>query len=160
MEARHRAADGGEHPLHLVLPSFVEDELGAPRGEAPRLRRRREAVLELDTVAQPLQRVLGRIALDVGDIGLLDAVARMGEPMGKLPVVREQKRSGVSASSRPTGTTRGSPGTSSTTVRRPARVARGREDAGGLVEQDVSEPLPRNLLARRPRPGLARRPRC
>jgi hypothetical protein len=31
VEARHRVADGREHPLDLVLASLVEDELDATR---------------------------------------------------------------------------------------------------------------------------------
>ena len=52
----------------------------------------------------------------------------------------------MSASSRPTGTTRGSPGTSSTTVGRPCGSRAVVSDAGRLVEEDVAQPLPRDLL--------------
>ena len=53
----------------------------------------------------------------------------------------------MSTSRRPTGTTRGSFGTRSTTVRPSLRVARGRDDARRLVEQQVREPLQRDLAA-------------
>ena len=87
-------ADGREHPLDLVLAALVEDELDATAAEAARPRRRRRAVVELDAVAQPLQRLFVRVAFDLGDVRLLDAVARMGEPVRELPVVREQQRAG------------------------------------------------------------------
>jgi hypothetical protein len=53
MKARHRVADGDEHPLHLVLASLMENELDATRAETARFRGSREAVLELDTFTQP-----------------------------------------------------------------------------------------------------------
>ena len=53
----------------------------------------------------------------------------------------------MSTSSRPTGTTRPlSRATRSTTVRRPCGIARGRHDPRRLVEEDVGERLPRDLL--------------
>ncbi len=87
-------ADRLEHPLDLVVAALVEDELDAAAAEAARPRRRGEAVVELDAVAQPLQRLLVRVALDLRDVRLLDAVARMGEPVRERAVVREQERSG------------------------------------------------------------------
>src|SRR6266700_3320652 len=44
----HGVADRLEHPLHLVLAALVERELDAAAAEAPRARRRRAAVVELD----------------------------------------------------------------------------------------------------------------
>src|SRR4051812_6313595 len=91
VESRDRVADGGEHPFDLMLASLVQDELDATAGKAARPRRCSRAVVELDPVAQPLQRLFVRVALDLGDVDLLDAVARMGEPVRQLPVVREQQ---------------------------------------------------------------------
>ena len=53
----------------------------------------------------------------------------------------------MSASSRPTGTTRGSLRHELDDGRAALRVARGRDDAGGLVQQDVREPLRRDLAS-------------
>ena len=53
----------------------------------------------------------------------------------------------MSASRRPTGTTRAAWRTRSTTVRPPVRVAGGRDDAGRLVQQDVGELLRRERAA-------------
>jgi hypothetical protein len=86
--------DGGEHPLDLVLPPLVEDELDPASAETARSRRRSAAVVEINTAAQPLERVLVRVALDLGDVRLLDAVPRVGEPVRELAVVREQESSG------------------------------------------------------------------
>ena len=86
-------ADGGEHPLHLVLAALVEDELDAAATQSASPGRRRGALLELDPVAQTPEGLLARVAFDLGDVRLLDAVARVGEPVGELPVVRQQERS-------------------------------------------------------------------
>jgi len=48
VQLRDRVADGREHPLHLVLPALVDGELDAAGAEAPRLRRARRPVIELD----------------------------------------------------------------------------------------------------------------
>jgi hypothetical protein len=44
-------ADGLAHPLHLPVASLMEDELEHRRPDAPRLGRRRAAVVEIDAVA-------------------------------------------------------------------------------------------------------------
>src|SRR4051794_20311001 len=87
-------ADGGQHPLDLVLPSLVEHELDASRAETTGARRSRATVVELHALAQPPERVVIRVALDVGDVRLLDAVPRVREPVRELTVVREEERSG------------------------------------------------------------------
>ena len=46
-------------------------------------RRRRRPVLELDALGEPTQHGVAGLALDVRDVGLLDLVARMGEPVGE-----------------------------------------------------------------------------
>ena len=153
MQPRHRVADRLEHPLHLVLAALVQDELDRPgpsRAPAPA----RWAVVELDALREPPQGCRVRVALDLGQVHLLDAVARVREPVREVAVVRQQEAPVVSASSRPTGTTRGSVGDEVDDGRPPLRVARGRDDAGGLVEQDVGEPLELELppSTRRGRP--------
>jgi len=85
-------ADRGAHPFHLMLAAFVQDELESGGPEAGDLRRRRGSVVELDTVSKPLQRLVRRLALDLGLVGLLHLVPRVGEPVGELAVVREQER--------------------------------------------------------------------
>ena len=138
-------ADGVEHPLDLVLASLVEDELDATAAEAACSCRGGQAVVELHSVAQPLQRLLVRVALDVGDVRLLDAVPRMGEPVRELPVVREQERSGrvrVEPSHRDDARLV----RHELDDRRPAlRIARRRDHSCGLVEQHVAQPLPFHL---------------
>ena len=92
------------------------------------------------------QRVLVRVAFDVGDVRLLDAVARVGEPVRELAVVREQERSGrvrVEPSHRDDARLRGH---ELDDGRPPLRVTRGRDDARRLVQEDVAQPLPRDLL--------------
>ena len=115
-----RMADGVEHALHLAVPALVDRQLDDVRSEELRLRRRGAAVLELDAVLERVQDLLARLAVDLRDVGLLDAVARVREPVCE----RRRRSSGasapvVSASRRPTGTTCGSLGTRSTTVLRP-----------------------------------------
>ena len=52
-------------------------EPAAAAAQSARAGRSGPAVLELDPLAQPAERVLAGISLDVGDVGLLDAVTRM-----------------------------------------------------------------------------------
>ena len=60
-----------------------------------------------------------RVALDLGLVRLLDAVARMREPVRELAVVREQERAGRVGVEPADRTTRDACGTRSTTVGRP-----------------------------------------
>ena len=94
MQSRDGVADGREHPLHLVLAAFVDAELDAAGPEAAGVRGARRPVVELDAVAEPLERLVGGVALDLGLVDLLDLVARMGEPVRQLAVVGEQERAG------------------------------------------------------------------
>ena len=146
VQLAHGMADGLEHAAHLPVAALVEDELDAARGEPLRLGRRRAAVLELDALAEAPDRVLVGIALDRGDVDLLDPVARVRDPVRELAVVREQDRAGRVRVEAADGDDAdrvvdevddGAPS---------LRVARGRDDAGGLVQEDVRELLPRNRL--------------
>jgi len=85
-------ADGVEHPLDLAVTAFVDRQLDRVRAEPARLSGGGAAVVELDACFEPLECLVGRLALDLGDVGLLDAVARVREPVRELPVVREQQR--------------------------------------------------------------------
>ena len=55
-------------------------------------RRRGHAVVELDALAQAPERARRRHALDLGEVLLLHAEARMGEPVGELAVVGEEQQ--------------------------------------------------------------------
>ena len=85
MQAEDRVPDGLEHPLHLVLAALVHRELDERRAEQAGTRGRGRAVVELDTAGQPAQRLLRRLALDLGLVDLVDLVARVCEPVGELP---------------------------------------------------------------------------
>ena len=61
-----------------------------PRRRAPA--GSREAVVELDALAKPRERVARRRSLDVGLVDLRHAVARVREPMREVAVVREEER--------------------------------------------------------------------
>ena len=79
-------ADRGAHPLDLVLAALVERELD---GDGPSRRTCAGAVGPSSSstpFASRSQRLVGRLALDLGDVDLLDLVARMREP------VRERRR--------------------------------------------------------------------
>ena len=87
-----------------------------------------------------------RGALDVGLVDLVDLVAGMREPVRERAVVRQQERAGgVGVEPADRDDTRLG-GTSATTVVRPLRIARGRDDAGRLVEQHVGERCLPNAL--------------
>src|SRR3990170_3517528 len=61
----------------------------ASPGDRPCRDRGGRTVLELDPAAQAGGVALGRAALDLREVLLLDAVARVGEPVRELAVVRE-----------------------------------------------------------------------
>ena len=56
-----------------------------------RTRRRGRTVLELDALGERREAGVARLTDDVHDVGLLDPVARMGEPVGERPVVRQEE---------------------------------------------------------------------
>src|SRR6266542_3971367 len=132
MQAPGRVSDGFEHAFHLVLATFVDDQLD-PRGpQATHARRRGRAVLELDASGQAAERGLARPPLHLGDVDLVYLVTWMREPVRERAVVRKQKRTrriGVEAADRDD-----------------ARLPADQVDDGRLVQQDF---VP--LLAPRPR---------
>ena len=142
-----------------LRPSWIDDAHHARgRARATRAGAVDDARLEHDALAQAPERPGRRVALELGEVLLLHAVARVGEQLG------ESRRRwcstsspSVGESSRPTGKTRGSAGTSSSTRRAPLGVARRRHDARRLVEQVVDEPgQDPDRERRRPPRGRAR----
>ena len=71
----------------------------------------------------------------------------MGEPVGEVAVVREQQHAARVDVEPADGDDRASWPTRSTTVGRPSRIARRRDDAERLVEQDVRQLLLADPLA-------------
>ncbi len=151
VEAADRMADRVAHPLHLVLAPLVQRQLdpapARPPAEDTNLGRSGRAVVELDARTKPGELVPRRRALDLHLVHLRHAVAGVREPVGELPVVREQERARrihVEAADR-NHTRLGwdEPGDGRATV----WVARGRHDAGRLVQEDVGEGLPLDALA-------------
>ena len=141
VEARDRMADGGEHPLDLVLAALVEGQLDGRRREAPRLRWSGRAVVELHAVTELCERLVARLALDLGLVDLLDAVPGMGEPMGKRAVVGQQQDAGR-VGIEPADGHDPDRVVDERDDRGPAlRVAGRRDDACGLVQQHVRERL-------------------
>jgi hypothetical protein len=126
-----------EHPPHLALAAFVDRKLDPRGAEAANGGACRAAVLELHSAGERPQRGFGGTALHFGDVDLVDLVARMRQPVGERTVVSQQERArrvGVEAADRD------DPSRMADEVDdgRPAvRVARGRDDARGLVQQDV-----------------------
>ena len=141
--------DGLAHPLHLVLPALVQREL--ERRPEPEDDARRQAPSSPSSSTTPSRSAAARRApasprpRPRRPSRRRSADARAGARAAPSFVSRSAPV--VSASSRPTGTTRGSCGTRSTTVRRPCGSLRGRDDAGRLVQQDVRERLRRDALA-------------
>ena len=125
-----------------LRPSWIVSSTRGRR-EAPRACRRRASVLELDALLERAQRVSSDGSPSTSaTYDLLDLVARVREPVRELAVVRQQqrRRSCPRRAARP-GRRAPAWSTSSTTVRPPVRVARGRDHAGRLVQQHVREPL-------------------
>ena len=93
--AQHAMADGLAHPPHLPLAPLVQHELDAVGREPPHLGGRGLAVVERDALAQPPQRGLAhRRVADLDAVDARDLERRVGEPVGELPVVREQEQAG------------------------------------------------------------------
>ena len=131
--------DRREHPLHLVLAALVHDELDPARAEPPRARGSGPAVVELDAALERGQRGGGRLALDLGDVDLVDLVAGVGEAVGELAVVRQQQRAGRVGVEPADRDDARRVGDEPDDGRPPAGVARGRDDTGRLVQEHVGE---------------------
>ena len=116
--AAYGVADGREHPLHLVLAALVDRQLDATRPEAVRLRGAERPSSSSTPCSSAARVARVTIAFDVGDVDLVDLVAWMRKALRRLAVVRQSSAPVVSASSRPTGTTRAGWSTRSMTVRR------------------------------------------
>jgi hypothetical protein len=147
VQAGDRVAERRQHPLHLVLSAFVDGQLEPRRAEAANPGGRRDAVVELDAVRETRERSLVRLALDLGLVDLVHLVARVHEPVRKPSVVRKEKNPGrvrVEAPNR-----HDAPLVADETDHgRPALgIARRRDDAGRLVQEDVRERLRRDLGA-------------
>ena len=137
-------ADRLAHPLHLVLAALVERQLDPRRAEeAPRRRGRPSSS---STPSASRAGVVVRRALDLHLVDLVDLVARVGEPCASAPsFVSRARRSCRRRGGRPARR-----GRRRRRARRRSggpRVARGRHDAGGLVQQHVCELLLRDRLA-------------
>jgi hypothetical protein len=87
-------ADRGTHPLHLVLPPLVDGQLETRGAQPAGAGRGCPSVFQLDAFAEAPDRLPAGVALDLHLVDLVDAVARVGEPVSERPVVREQERSG------------------------------------------------------------------
>ena len=89
-----RMADRLAHPPHLPVAALVDGEAHHVRASSETdLRRRGHAVVELDALAEPAQRAPRRdVASHLGEVLLLDAEARMGQPVGEVAVVGEQQQ--------------------------------------------------------------------
>ena len=90
------------------------------------------------------RRLVGRLAVDLGDVRLLDAVLRVRERVRERAVVRQQERAGrvdVEAADRDDARTRRDDVDDGAAA---VRVARGRDVTDGLVQQDDRELLLRD----------------
>jgi len=84
-------ADGLAHALDLVLAAFVQRQLELRRAKTPNTGRSGAAVLELDACRELLQRLVVGRAFHLDLVELLDAVARMREPVRERAVVRQEQ---------------------------------------------------------------------
>jgi hypothetical protein len=147
MEPNDRMAYGLEHPPHLPVAALVQNELDPTTTQAANTCRGGSAVLELDALGQLAQDGVGRLALDVGDVRLLDAVARMREPVRKHAVVGEEQRArgvGVEAADRHDPSLVPHELDDGWTA---LRIASSGDDSGRLVQEHVGEGLCRDAAA-------------
>jgi uncharacterized protein with GYD domain len=140
-------ANSGQHPLHLVLAALVQGELDSRRGKPPRLRRRGSAIVEVKALAEPLEFVIGRLALDLGLVDLLDAVAGVRQPLREWPVVGQKQDAGRVRVEPPDGNDACRVVDERDDGRPALRVANGGDDPRGLVQEHVGERLRLDVLA-------------
>src|SRR6186713_2559491 len=147
-------SDGGEHPSDLALPSLADAnpqpgaglgpiaaDLGwrrrAPSGEQPR-----RSVLELHTASQSLEGGSIRRRGDECRVLALVPVARMEDAVRPRPVIREQHQALRLDVQAPRGPEALGADVDERDDRAPAAlVARGREEAAGLVDRQMDRRL-------------------
>ena len=134
-----------EHPFHLAIAPLVERELDPVAAKPARARRRSEAVFQLNTVGEPAHDVVVRLAFDLDLVHLLDAVARVREPVRERAVVGEQQRAGRIGIEAADWNHARLVRHELDDRRSALRIVRGRDDACGLVQQQVRELLLRDL---------------
>jgi 23S rRNA (adenine2503-C2)-methyltransferase len=88
-------ADRLAHPLDLALSTFVDGELDLSRGDLANQRRGGGPVVELEPVAQQLERTLAHRGIaDDRPIGLGHLEGGVSQPVCELAVVREEDEPG------------------------------------------------------------------
>ena len=80
------------HAAHLAVAALVDRDAQEAGVEQRDLGRRGEAVVELDALAQAAERAAVRLALDLDEVLLVDAEARVREAVGEVAVVGEQQQ--------------------------------------------------------------------
>ena len=149
----HRMADRVAHPAHLAVASFVDRDAQQVRRRQRDLRRRGDAVLERDALAEHAHRRGRGSSRDLGQVLLLDPERRMGEPMREVAVVREEQQP-LGVGVEPTDREHPRLGGHEVGDDRPSlRVGERRHHASRLVQQVVDETRVGPRAARR-------RPRC
>jgi uncharacterized protein with GYD domain len=144
VEPQDGMADCLAHALDLVLSSLVDRQLD-PRGAQPTdLRGGGAAVVQVDALGKLPERFRARLPLDVRLVRLVHLVARVGEAMGELAVVRQEKRPRRVDVEAADGD---EPRTMLDEIydgRTSLWVPRGRHDPGRLVQEHVGELLRRD----------------
>src|SRR6185295_1169289 len=80
-QRHHLVVDRLGHAAHLAVAPLAQDDLDLALAEAPHPRRRRHPVLQLETLGQPLEIPVRGRPPQLRPVGLLDFVARVGEPV-------------------------------------------------------------------------------
>jgi hypothetical protein len=124
------------HPPDLALAALVDRQLECVGGHARDPRGRCRPVVELDARAQRVQRVRPhRGARYDRAVRLVDLEARVRQVVGKLAVVGQQDQAGrVGVQTTDREEAQG-PAEETDDGRAPLRVARRRDDPGGLVDR-------------------------
>ena len=127
MRVRTRRVTGWPTASHIrrtwrLRPSWIAMR-STPGDGCDTVGRGGQAVVELDALAQAADRAGAHAAGPVdhlGEVLLVDAVARVGDAVGQLAVVGEQQQAlGVGVEAARPGRPAGRPARASTTVRRP-----------------------------------------
>src|SRR5690606_748076 len=140
-EAPDRVPDGLAHAPHLAVAPLVDGDAQQVVAHERHRGRGRRPVVQLDALPQPPQRPPGRRPRHLGQVLLLDAVGRVGQPVREVAVVGEQAEPLGGAVESAHRVAAGPAGHEVDDGRPPLRVRGGRDHTPRLVEQVVDEAL-------------------
>ena len=137
-QPRHGMADRLAHPPHLAVATLVDRDAQHAGTGLGDVGRGRESIVQLDALAQPADRAGAdrtAVVATVARYSFSTPWLGWASRLASSPSLVSSSSPSVSTSRRPTGKTRGSAGTSCTTVRRPCGSAAVVTTPAGLLRR-------------------------